>query len=131
MSTKRDYKISDKALVTLLHKLEIFEKSRLFLEKGLTRYALSETLGTNESYLSKVINTYKGNNFNGYLNQLRIGYITQLLRESSKYRNYSVEALSNECGFTDRSRFSKAFTEMNGLSPVEFIAQLNRESLEM
>lgn len=131
MSTKRDYKISDKALVTLLHKLEIFEKSRLFLEKGLTRYALSETFGTNESYLSKVINTYKGNNFNGYLNQLRIGYITQLLRESSKYRNYSVEALSNECGFTDRSRFSKAFTEMNGLSPVEFIAQLNRESLEM
>lgn len=131
VSTKRDYKISDKALVTLLHKLEIFEKSRLFLEKGLTRHALSETLDTNESYLSQVINRYKGNNFNGYLNQLRIQYITGLLSERSTYRNYSVEALAEECGFADRSKFSKAFTEINGLSPGEFVAQLKRESLEL
>lgn len=131
MAPKRDYKISDKALISLLQKLEIFEKSRLFLEKGLTRHTLSETLGTNESYLSSVINKYKGHNFNGYLNHLRIQYITGMLRESSKYRNYSMEALAGECGFSDRVRFSRAFTEINGTTPSEFITQLNQGSLEL
>lgn len=131
VAVKRDYKISDKALINLLQKLEVFEKSKLFLEKGLTRHALSETLGTNESYLSKVINKYKQNNFNGYLNQLRIQYITELLRESSKYRSYKMDALADECGFSDRVKFSKVFSEINGISPVEFISKINQESFDL
>lgn len=131
VAIKRNHKISDKSLINLLQKLETFEKSRLFLEKGLTRNALSHALETNESYLSKVINKYKGNNFNGYLSQLRIQYITRMLQENSKYRNYSLEALAEECGFSDRTKFSKAFTEINGIAPTEFIHQFNRDFFKM
>lgn len=131
VALKRDHKISDKSLINLLQKLETFEKSRLFLEKGLTRNALAHTLETNESYLSKVINKYKGNNFNGYLSQLRIRYITEMLKENSQYRHYSLEALAEECGFSDRTKFSKAFTEINGIAPSEFIHQFNRHFFEM
>lgn len=130
VTIKRDHKISDRSLIKLLQKLETFEKSRLFLEKGLTRHRLAVSLETNESYLSKVINEYKENNFNGYLNGLRIQYITGMLRESSIYRSYSVEGLATAFGFADRTKFAKAFAEVNGMSPAEMIRELNWKAPE-
>ena len=130
-AARRTHKISLKSALQLLHKLETFEKNKFFLEKGLTRHALAHTFETNESYLSQVINTHKGNNFNGYLNQLRIIYITEILRESHKYRSYSTKALAEECGFSDRTKFTKAFTEINGMSPAEMIRKIESDFFEM
>ncbi|MDQ0477459.1 AraC family transcriptional regulator [Chryseobacterium sp. MDT2-18] len=130
-AVKRVSKISSKSSLRLLQKLQTFENNRFFLEKGLTRHQLAENLETNESYLSQVINTYKGNNFNGYINQLRIAYITVLLRESNKYRSYKTEALAEECGFSDRAKFTRAFTEVNGMSPSEMIRQIEADLFEM
>ncbi len=111
----------------LLHKLKKFENKKGFTQKGLTLNRLAQQLGTNSSYLSQVINEYKGGNFNKYLSQLRINYITNLLFEDKKYLKYNIETLARECGIASRQNFSDLFYEINGIRPTDFIKKRMQE----
>lgn len=111
----------------LLRKLKIFEDKKGFIQKGLTISKLASQLGTNSSYLSQVINEHKGGNFNKYLSQLRINYITNLLFEDKKYLKYSIETLAKECGIASRQNFSDLFYEINGIRPTDFIKKRMQE----
>ncbi|WP_123855193.1 helix-turn-helix domain-containing protein [Chryseobacterium shandongense] len=111
----------------LLRKLQTFENKKGFTQKGLTISKLAAQLGTNSSYLSQVINEYKGGNFNKYLSQLRINYITNLLFEDRKYLKYNIETLAKECGIASRQNFSDLFYEINGIRPTDFIKKRIQE----
>lgn len=111
----------------LLKKLKLFEDKKGFTQKGLTISKLALQLGTNSNYLSQVINEYKGGNFNKYLSQLRINYITNLLFEDRKYLKYNIETLAKECGIASRQNFSDLFYEINGIRPTDFIKKRMQE----
>lgn len=111
----------------LLRKLKKFEAKKGFIQKGLTLNRLAQQLGTNSSYLSQVINEHKGGNFNKYLSQLRINYITNLLFEDKKYLKYNIETLARECGIASRQNFSDLFYEINGIRPADFIKKRMQE----
>lgn len=111
----------------LLRKLQAFENKKGFIQKGLTISKLAAQLGTNSSYLSQVINEHKGGNFNKYLSQLRINYITTLLFEDKKYLKYNIETLARECGIASRQNFSDLFYEINGIRPTDFIKKRMQE----
>ncbi|WP_157450531.1 helix-turn-helix domain-containing protein [Chryseobacterium sp. CCH4-E10] len=115
----------------LLRKLQTFENKKGFTQKGLTISKLAAQLGTNSSYLSQVINEYKGGNFNKYLSQLRINYITNLLFEDRKYLKYNIETLAKECGIASRQNFSDLFYEINGIRPTDFIKKRIQEIKNM
>lgn len=111
----------------LLRKLKKFETKKGFTQKGLTLNRLAQQLGTNSSYLSQVINEHKGGNFNKYLSQLRINYITNVLFEDKKYLKYNIETLAKECGIASRQNFSDLFYEINGIRPTDFIKKRMQE----
>lgn len=113
----------------ILQKLQNFENKKMFTQKGLTQMKLATKFSTNTTYLSAVINEYKGANFNNYLGDLRIKYITQKMFDEKKYLNYTTEALAEECGMASRQNFSDLFTELNGLRPKDFIRK-RKEELE-
>lgn len=117
----KNSKLSEEMVSELLGKLNILEQTNFFLEKGLTQNKLASKLKTNTTYLSEIVNEYKGHHFNTYLNHLRIKYVTTKLYESKIWRSYSIETLAKECGFSNRSNFSKVFTEVNNISPANFI----------
>ena len=116
-------KLSEQLVQDILAKLQAMEEHRFFLEKGFTLNKLAKKFKTNTTYLSAIINEYKGNNFNTYLNTLRIEFAAKMIAESKVWRSYSVETIASECGFTNRSNFSKIFTEIKGVSPNDFILQ--------
>ncbi|RKE86776.1 helix-turn-helix domain-containing protein [Epilithonimonas arachidiradicis] len=111
----------------LLHKLKVFEEKKHFIQKGLTIQKLAIQLDTNSNYLSHVINEYKGMNFNKYLGDLRIRYITRLLFEKNIYLNYTIDTLAKECGIASRQNFSDLFFEINGIRPTDFIRKRKKE----
>lgn len=121
-------KLPEKLVQNILAKLQSMEDRHFFLEKGFTLNKLAKKFKTNTTYLSVIINEYKGNNFNTYLNTLRIEYAAKMIAESKLWRSYSVETLASECGFTNRSNFSKIFTEIKGVSPNDFILQCKEGS---
>nr|WP_314495542.1 helix-turn-helix domain-containing protein [uncultured Chryseobacterium sp.] len=111
----------------ILKKLNDFEKKRGFIKKGITQQELAKNFGTNTTYLSQVINEYKGKKFNTYLNELRIMYITQELYHNPKFLDYTIEGLSEKCGISSRQNFSDFFNEINGIRPADFIKKRKAE----
>lgn len=111
----------------LLRKLKSFEDKKEFTQKGLTINKLASQFGTNSNYLSQVINEYKEVNFNKYLSELRIHYITNLLFENREYLKYGIETLAKECGIASRQNFSDLFYEINGIRPTDFIRKRKQE----
>ncbi|MCT3944615.1 AraC family transcriptional regulator [Elizabethkingia anophelis] len=121
----------DALIEELLEKLEKFELRKEFKQKGLTQLLLAKRFNTNTTYLSQVINDYKENNFNTYLNILRINYITHELYHNQKFLKYTIEALANECGISSRKTFSDVFIEINGIRPTVFIKKRKEELDEL
>ncbi|WP_312766056.1 helix-turn-helix domain-containing protein [Epilithonimonas sp.] len=111
----------------LLRKLQSFEEKKQFTQKGLTIQKLAIQMDTNTNYLSNVINEQKGMNFNKYLGDLRIRYITRLMFEKSIYLNYTIDTLAKECGIASRQNFSDLFYEINGIRPTDFIRKRKKE----
>ncbi|KFC21971.1 hypothetical protein IO89_08340 [Epilithonimonas lactis] len=110
----------------LLDKLKKFEESEKFTNPKLTISSLALQLKTNTSYLSEVINKYKGKNFNTYINELRIAYICQKIYNHKEYQNYKISYLAEECGFASHSSFATVFRNITGISPSVFIREASK-----
>ena len=113
----------------ILQKLEELENSDRFLSKNMSLATLAAQLDTNTKYLSEVINTYKGKNFNSYINELRINHIAYLLKTDSAYLNYKVSYLAEVSGFSSHSSFTTVFKSITGMSPNIFIQQINKKNV--
>ncbi|MGI9651954.1 helix-turn-helix domain-containing protein [Chryseobacterium sp. RLHN22] len=123
----RKTSLSPELTEELLQKLKIFEETLYFKKKGLTQKSVATKLGTNSHYLSILINENKGVNFNRYMAELRINYITNLLNTDRKYLLYTIEALAEECGIAARQNFSALFYEINGIRPKDYIRKRKEE----
>ncbi|SKB98051.1 AraC-type DNA-binding protein [Soonwooa buanensis] len=108
----------------ILEKLNQFEKSDLFLNNDLSLATLASHLETNTKYVSDIINSYKGKNYNAYVNELRINHIVSLLENDPSYLNYKVSYLAEKAGFSTHSLFAAVFKSVTGVSPNAFIKQL-------
>lgn len=73
--------------------------------------------------LSQFINQRFNLNFYGYLNQFRIHYCMEKIK-AGEHEIKTLEALAQECGFQSRATFVRAFRQVTGLKPTEYIAKL-------
>src|SRR5690606_5298664 len=87
----------------LVSKLAQFEKSKQFTKQDMSLASLAAHFDTNTKYLSEVINSHKGKNFNSYINELRINYIIDKLKSNSTYLQYRISYLAEESGFSSHS----------------------------
>ena len=108
----------------ILSRLKAFEGSNLFLENTVFLPYLATYCETNTRYLSHVINNYKKKDFNNYINELRVTYIINKLKEVPAYRKYKLAVLSEEAGFSSQNKFSTVFKKVTTISPSVFIKYL-------
>lgn len=111
----------------ILKQLETFEKEEKFLDPQISQKTLSEELGTNSTYFSKIINTYKGKNFTLYINDLRLDYIIDRLKNDVKYINLDVKELAAIAGFSSTDNFSDNFRRKFDLKPSVFIKMMKEK----
>lgn len=123
----KSIKFDNSIVEKLLNDIHTFEVKQGYLEQGLTLKKLSEQFKTNTSYLSQVINEYKGSNFNTYINVLRINFATQKIYHDKEWRKYSIEHIAAAAGFSNRQSFSNIFLEQNGIRPADFIKKRIKE----
>lgn len=103
-----------KKLSLLLQKDEVFTNPELSLK------SLADTLGTNTSYLSAIINSHFKCNLPSLINQHRIDKARKIL-VSDEYKHYSMEGIAIEVGFKSRSVFYQAFKTVTGLNPSLYV----------
>ncbi len=106
-------------------KLNKFEDNHEFIEQSISLNSLAKRFDTNATYLSKIINVLKSKSFSTYLNDLRIDFSIQEIKENpNKYRKYTISAISDQMGFKSPETFSKHFKKKTGIYPSYFIKQI-------
>lgn len=106
--------------------VSVMETERIYRDQNLTVDRLASLLGTNRSYLSRVVNEYAGMNFNRYINKYRVADAVEALSENP---DILVKQLSADLGFKSTSTFYKAFQDETGISPAVFrskVSQMDR-----
>lgn len=114
----------------ILEKLQKLEQSHFYLDKEISLNFVAVKLSINQRYLSYVINKNKSKDFAGYINELRIHYITDRLRNDSDFLKYKISFLADLCGFSSHSRFTTNFKKVTGVSPLTFITELQEKRNE-
>jgi two-component system response regulator YesN len=69
-----------------------------------------------KSYLCKLFKKHIHQNFNDYLMQIRIKKAKELLNNPK----YTVNAVSNQVGYSDYSYFGRIFKKIVGMTPSEY-----------
>jgi AraC-like DNA-binding protein len=108
--------------------LKFFDTEKPYLNPELTLSDLSDTLKTNTSVLSQVINSGFNKNFNDFVNEYRVEAFKQKI-QSGDYQHLTLLAIAFECGFNSKTTFNRAFKKATGLMPSEYInTEFNKSS---
>ena len=84
-------------------------KEKLYLQPGITIHDMAEKFNTNRTSFSTALNKHEGQNFNAFINQLRIGQAKQLMLENPEL---TIADISQKCGFTEQSNFTRQFRQI-------------------
>ena len=97
---------------------------RPYLNPNLKLVNVAEKIEVSPQVLSQVLNTCLNIRFNDFVNQLRIDRFKECVNsfDSSKY---TLQTLAKECGFSSYSTFFRAFKELTGQTPNDYIKGLS------
>ncbi len=126
--SKTSNTISNEKVKTLLKNLEKFENNHEFLNSKTSLNFVAKKLNSNTSYVSKIINEYKGKSFINYITELRINYALQRIKNDKVFRSYSIKGIAEELGFKSEGSFSRAFKQHTGIYPSYFIKNITANS---
>lgn len=109
---------AEKSLLLDFNKLLLQEK--LYADPNLSLPMAASMLGTNQRYLSFVINQTTGQNFNTYVNKIRVNIAQETLLALDQTAIPVNEELALRVGFSTRQTFIRAFKQFTGLSPAQY-----------
>ena len=95
----------------------IVVQDQLYLSPELSREDLAQIVHLNNARFARMIKENTGTNFNGYINELRINYAIQLLKQ---HPNYTIRAIADEAGFNSTPILYSMFKKKTGMTPYEF-----------
>ncbi len=101
--------------------MDLMENEEFYLNKNIKVATLAEELGFSEKLVSRAINKHGTGNFNNLINTFRIGHAKAMFN-SGKYDHYTIEAIAEESGFSNKVSFYNAFKSDTGMSPKQFKA---------
>lgn len=99
-----------------------FEEQQVYLDQHLSLAKLSSLVGTNNAYLSSMVNYLYGCNLPTLINRYRVNHAKRLLRDDK----FKIKDVYKACGFVSRSVFYSAFQKETGITPSIFVKQYNR-----
>ncbi len=119
----KDY-LSEDIMESIWRKLQELELKEYYLDSNLSLASVAAEVGVNHRYLSHTIKQKYGKDFTSYINDLRIAFIIEFLKENPQHLNYKISYLAEKAGFSSHNRFSITFKKSTGISPSELISDL-------
>lgn len=109
----------------LLVKLKDLKDENWFLNPNIDLQSLSNATNTTATFISEVLNLELGISFNTYINNIRIKYVVDALKEQVKDDQIlSIEELYIQAGFNSKSTFNRHFKRVMGQTPTKFISTI-------
>ncbi|MFP3596988.1 helix-turn-helix domain-containing protein [Chryseobacterium sp. SIMBA_029] len=112
------------SIENLFEKIEnLMIEQALFKDIKLNLSKLNVLLNTNTIYISRAIRHKGYSNFNTYLNTHRIMYVKKLFSEANFQKN-TLMYIYTEAGFSNQSTFNRAFKQIEGITPSEYLQKI-------
>ena len=93
------------------------KSEQLFRVERLTLNQLSNDLGLQQRDISRAINLNANKSFNGYINDLRVGYVCNLFNSDAQQ---SITDLALQAGFSSKAVFNRSFKQLTGITPSQY-----------
>lgn len=126
IESKQDYDtdlMSIETKIRLMDYIDKFEAEHGYKDPLISLTSLSTSFGTNRSYLSAILKERNNENFNTYINRLRVEYVLKLLRSEDDLKFCKVAYISSLAGFSSHSQFSTVFKRVKGVTFTMYIKE--------
>ncbi|MCK5148524.1 tetratricopeptide repeat protein [bacterium] len=117
LTQKAQEKTNDISLFTRINRAMAEDKFYTRLELDLE--AMARHVHSNVKYVSHAINENAGMNFSTFVNTFRIEEAKACLINDES-RNWSMDAIAEQCGFNNPTSFYQAFKKNTGMTPSAF-----------
>ncbi|MDO9254130.1 MAG: AraC family transcriptional regulator [Bacteroidales bacterium] len=127
---KKIYHIIEPAFATTQHNGIEFEKTlkktswdlykqkillnKIYLKEGITLIEMAQSLNVGRTTLSNFINKEENQNFNNWINQLRISEAKNLMTTNPAF---PISYIAMKTGYSEQSNFSREFKQVTGETP--------------
>lgn len=92
-------------------------QKKSFVQPNITILTAAAEMGTNRTYLSGYLNTFKLQTFKEWIAELRINEAKEMLMADP---DIPIGEVSVNVGFTDKSNFARTFSRLTGSTPSEW-----------
>ncbi|MBB4806553.1 AraC-like DNA-binding protein [Chryseobacterium defluvii] len=103
--------------------LNYFDTYKPYQDPDFNLAKLARAVSSNTYYVSVALNQKSKMNFKSFLNTYRIEQVKEELK-NSKHKKFTLKHIYTKAGFTHQSTFNRIFKQIEGISPNEFIKQI-------
>jgi len=122
--------LTEKLQNELLNKILIeMQNVSTICDTEFTLKKLADLTGTNQAYISQIINSAFKKSFNSFLNGYRINEAQRLFAEPET-KGYTIESVANRVGYKSRATFINAFKEITGVTPKFYLKSMKEDKSE-
>lgn len=126
---KEIYPENDKDYRKLFNEiLDYIQVNKLYLDPKFNQQTLLNEFGSNRKYLYQAISKNGDDNFRGLINRFRINETKsqlELLLQNGELVDFSI--LAEKVGFNSYATFYRSFKNITGLTPNEYLKELQKE----
>ena len=105
--------------------LQLMQSGKAYEDPELSLAQVAKQLQSNPSFISRMVNTGFGVNFNDFVNQFRIEAVKEMLN-NGEHKEQTLLGIAFDCGFNSKATFNRAFKKVTGSSPKEWIEKNKR-----
>jgi len=99
-------------------------EKHVHLDENFSLSKLEDEIGVSSKQISSCIKKAYGKNFIRFINERRIVYVIQQLKEEKSWMSYTNEMLAFKSGFSSPNGFYLAFKELTDKTPRQYIDEL-------
>lgn len=102
---------------------QLMVEEKVFLQPKLTLIDVADMLGSNTTYVSKMVNSAYNLGFPEFVNTLRVDYAEEYILT---HRDAKQTEIAEKCGFLSASSFNTIFKRITGMTPKIWVASVEQ-----
>jgi AraC-like DNA-binding protein len=117
---------TEKAVLALT---QAMQADRLYLDPELTVEKVARHVGLPAKTVSCVVNQHLQLSFNAWVNGYRIEAVKSQLA-NQEHKHLTLTGIALECGFNSQATFGRAFKQLTGVAPGEYVKNAGKRVLK-
>lgn len=108
---------------------QVMVNDKPYLNPKITREILAKEIDLSPKKISSILNQHYGQSFNDFINEYRVSEVKASLG-ANKAAHKTISGIALDAGFNSQATFQRAFKKTAGMTPKEYIASRQKESIK-